>query len=165
MPWNAKLINHSLQVRINDSRSFSFWLAPIPVIPIYLNCTHRPYYGVENDCRNFRSIRMDSFLQKSKKVEKWLFFGHFWANFGYVSHIQDGCTSSQNRLVDGCEKLITMTDVLKVFHGLLYVFNFGPLSITTAIFFTEPTAKSHGVTGNSFVSSACRLTRLKKLRR
>ena len=44
-----------------------------------------PYYGVENDCRKFRSNRME-FLQM-KKVEKWLFFGHFWVDFGYVSHI------------------------------------------------------------------------------
>ena len=27
-------------------------------------------------------------MRKSKKVKKRLFFGHFWANFGYVSHIQ-----------------------------------------------------------------------------
>ena len=26
-------------------------------------------------------------FEKIEKVEKWLFFGHFWANFGYVSHI------------------------------------------------------------------------------
>ena len=31
--------------------------------------------------RKFRLNRMDS-LRKSKKVEKWLFFGRFWANFG-----------------------------------------------------------------------------------
>ena len=24
---------------------------------------------------------------KIQKVEKWLSFGHFWVNFGYVSHI------------------------------------------------------------------------------
>ena len=62
------------------------WLAPIRVIRIYWNCTYRSYYGVENDCRNVRSNRMDS-LCKNQKVEKCLFFGHFWANFGYVSHI------------------------------------------------------------------------------
>ena len=45
-----------------------------------------PCYGVENDCRNFTSNRMNSF-SKSQKVEKWLFFGHFWVNLGYVSHI------------------------------------------------------------------------------
>ena len=27
------------------------------------------------------------FAKMKKKVEKWLFFGHFWVNFGYVSHI------------------------------------------------------------------------------
>ena len=30
---------------------------------------------------------MDSFWENRKKIEKWLFFGHFWAKFGYVSHI------------------------------------------------------------------------------
>ena len=28
-----------------------------------------------------------SFCKNKKKVEKWLFFGQFWVNFGYVSHI------------------------------------------------------------------------------
>ena len=54
-------------------------------------------------------------FEKIEKSRKTTVFGHFWANFGYVSHIQDGCTSSQDRPVDGCEKLLTMTDVLKVF--------------------------------------------------
>ena len=27
------------------------------------------------------------FEKIEKKVGKWLFFGDFWANFGYVSHI------------------------------------------------------------------------------
>ena len=27
------------------------------------------------------------FLRKSEKVEKWLFFGHFWAKFGNDSRI------------------------------------------------------------------------------
>ena len=36
-----------------------------------------PYYGVENDCRKFRSNRMEFFLRKSKKAEKWLFFWLF----------------------------------------------------------------------------------------
>ena len=35
------------------------------------------YYGVENDCRNFRSNRMDSFRKNQKKVEKWLFLAIF----------------------------------------------------------------------------------------
>ena len=48
---------------------FSFWLAPIPVIRTYWNCTHRPYYGVENDCRNFRSDSMDRFCENQKKSE------------------------------------------------------------------------------------------------
>ena len=39
-----------------------------------------PYYGVENDCRKFRSNRMDSFC-KNKKVEKWPFFGLILAMF------------------------------------------------------------------------------------
>ena len=43
-------------------------------------------YGVEE----LEKISFESygqFLRKAKKVEKWLFFGHFWAKFGYVSHI------------------------------------------------------------------------------
>ena len=39
-----------------------------------------------SDSLSFESY--EQFVKKSKKVEKWLFFGHFWANFGYVSHIQ-----------------------------------------------------------------------------
>ena len=42
-----------------------------------------PYYGVENDCRNFRSNRME-FLQKSKKSRNGCFlavFGLVWAMF------------------------------------------------------------------------------------
>ena len=38
------------------------------------------YYGVENDCRNFRSNRMDSFLRKSKKSKN----GCFLAIFGLI---------------------------------------------------------------------------------
>ena len=38
-----------------------------------------------SDSLSFESY--EQFLRKSKKVEKWLFFGHFWDNFGYVSHI------------------------------------------------------------------------------
>ena len=30
---------------------------------------------------------MDSFWEKRKKSKNGCFFGHFWANFGYVSHI------------------------------------------------------------------------------
>ena len=37
-----------------------------------------PYYGVENDCRNFRSNRMDSFCKNQKKSKMavfWPFLG------------------------------------------------------------------------------------------
>ena len=40
---------------------------------------------VYNDCRKIRSNRMNSF-QKNEKVEKWLFFGQFWANIGCFPH-------------------------------------------------------------------------------
>ena len=46
-----------------------------------------PYYGEQNDRRNFRFESYEQFYQKLNKVEKWLFFGHFWVNLGYVSHI------------------------------------------------------------------------------
>ena len=94
-------------------------------------------------------------------------FGHFWANIGLnkVSNIQDGCTSSQDRPVDGCEKLITMTDVLKVLPWFTICIQFWITLYHHCDFFTEPTAKSHVVTGNSLVSSVCRLMRLKNLRR
>ena len=45
-----------------------------------------PYYGVKNACRKFRSNRMDSFCENQKE-SKLAVFGHFWINFGYVSHI------------------------------------------------------------------------------
>ena len=45
-----------------------------------------PYYGVENDCRKFRSNRTESFCENQKRP-KWLFLGHFCDKFGYVSHI------------------------------------------------------------------------------
>ena len=45
-----------------------------------------PLYSVEGLYKiSFESS--GQFLRKSKKVEKRLFFGHFWVNFGYVSHI------------------------------------------------------------------------------
>ena len=37
---------------------------------------------VYNDCRNFRSNRIDSFQENRKKSKN----GCFWANFGYISH-------------------------------------------------------------------------------
>ena len=43
-----------------------------------------PYYGVENDCRNFRSNRMDSFCKNQKKSKNGCFlviFGLILANF------------------------------------------------------------------------------------
>ena len=46
-----------------------------------------PYYGLENDCINFRSNRMNCFSKNQKKSKNDCFFGDFWANFGYVSHI------------------------------------------------------------------------------
>ena len=39
-----------------------------------------PYYGVENDCRNFRSNRMDSFRENRKKSKS----GCFLAIFGLI---------------------------------------------------------------------------------
>ena len=49
--------------------------------------THKgPYNSVEGLYKiSFESYGL--FLRKSKKVEKRLFFGHFWVNFGYVSYI------------------------------------------------------------------------------
>ena len=45
-----------------------------------------PYNSVEGLYKIlFESYRQ--FLRKSKKVEKRLFFGHFWVNFGYASYI------------------------------------------------------------------------------
>ena len=36
-----------------------------------------PYYGVENDCRNFRSNRMDSFCKNQKKSKNDCFLAIF----------------------------------------------------------------------------------------
>ena len=36
-----------------------------------------PYYGVENDCRNFRSNSMNSFSKNQKRSKNDCFFGHF----------------------------------------------------------------------------------------
>ena len=53
----------------------------------FIEVGHRPYYGVGNDCTKFRSNRMDIFRENQKKFEKRPFFGQFWGNLGYVSHI------------------------------------------------------------------------------
>ena len=45
-----------------------------------------PYYGVENDCRKFRSNRLDSFSE-NQKISKMAVFWPFWDTFGNVSHI------------------------------------------------------------------------------
>ena len=54
---------------------------------------------------NFVRIVWTAFEKIEKKSKNGCFFGHFWANFGYVSHIQDECTSSQDRPVDGLRKI------------------------------------------------------------
>ena len=38
-----------------------------------------------SDSRSFESY--EQFVRKSKKSKNDWFFGHFWAKFGYVSHI------------------------------------------------------------------------------
>ena len=37
-----------------------------------------PYYGVGNDCRIFRSNRMDSFCKNRKVAVFWPLLGYFW---------------------------------------------------------------------------------------
>ena len=45
----------------------------------------KPLYGEERLLKNFyKPCRV---FEKIEKVQKWRFFGHFGANFGYVSHI------------------------------------------------------------------------------
>ena len=83
--------------KIEKSRKMAFFLAIFGLIlAMFLTpqqyefdeIAHKgPYYGVENDCRKFRSNRMDSFCENRKMSKNGCFLGHFWANFGYVSHI------------------------------------------------------------------------------
>ena len=40
----------------------------------------------QKDSIKVLSIRQE-ILRKPKKVQSWLFFGHFWNNFGYASEI------------------------------------------------------------------------------
>ena len=65
------------------------YVSHIPAIRFWCHCTYRTLIWcritVENFVLSFESY--GQFVRKSKKVEKWVFFGHFWANFGYVSHI------------------------------------------------------------------------------
>ena len=65
--------------------AFSLWLTRIPVIIFWCHCAHRTQICCRMIVENFdRIIRRD--FRKLKEVQKWLFFGHFWANFGCFSH-------------------------------------------------------------------------------
>ena len=71
------------------------------LIFVFLNSTSKNYHGIKNQSRicdkgvglslfpsdslSFESY--EQFVRKSKKLKNDCFFGHFWANFGYVFHI------------------------------------------------------------------------------
>ena len=62
------------------------YVSHIPAIRFWCHCTYGTLIWCRISVENFVRIVWTIF-DKSEKVEKWLFFGHFWANFGYVSHI------------------------------------------------------------------------------
>ena len=62
------------------------YVSHIPAIRFWCHCTYRTLIWCRITVENFVRIVWTVF-EKIEKIEKWLFFGHFWANFGYVSHI------------------------------------------------------------------------------
>ena len=73
------------------SKNGHFWVnfgyvSHIPAIRFWCHCTYRTLIRFRMTLENFVWIVWTVF-EKIEKVKKWLFFGHFWANFGYVSHI------------------------------------------------------------------------------
>ena len=84
-PWHTKLSTRKFPLNWipephmryrSRLRSFSFWLAPIPESHEFIEVAHiGPYYGAENDCRNFRSNRMDSFWENRKMAIFLAFLG------------------------------------------------------------------------------------------
>ena len=62
------------------------YVSRIPAMRFWSHCTYRTLIWCRITVENFVRIVWTVF-EKSKKVEKWLFFGQFWANFGYVSLI------------------------------------------------------------------------------
>ena len=61
------------------------YVSHIPPIRIWWNYTQRTIIWCRMTVENF--VRIVWTVEKIEKIEKWLFFRHFWTNFGYVSHI------------------------------------------------------------------------------
>ena len=59
----------------------------IPAIQFWCHCTHRTLIWCRITVENFVRIVWTVFEKIEKKSKNGCFFGHFWANFGYVSHI------------------------------------------------------------------------------
>ena len=89
--WPLKLENKSNQSRI-CGKGVGLGLFPSDSLQSqlyeFIEIAHMDHTMVYNLTVEYFVRTVRQFLRKSKKVEKRLFFGHFRANFGYVSHIR-----------------------------------------------------------------------------